>query len=95
MKRLVILIALAIVMAGCETAWKREPSVVIQKVEVPVPVKCKVKRPIPPESRVEATDIANTDTYEKVKIIANEADAYRYYSKEVSSALAQCAEFID
>lgn len=95
MKKLVTLIALSIAMAGCETAWKREPSVVIQEVKVPVPVKCKVKKPIPPESKVEAADLEKTNTYVKVKLLAEDADAYRFYSKEVGAALAQCAEFIE
>lgn len=86
--KLIALVFLVFI-TGCATT--QEPSrVVVQRVEVPIPVRCKVEDIQRPETLV--TESARAETApRKAQILLMDLEATRHYANLLEAALRACA----
>lgn len=83
------LLCVVLALVGCQTC-PVTPVVEVQEVKVPVVVKCRVKRPSPPDPY--PVGIMSRDTYDKVMAIASKLVATQAYANELLVALNACSE---
>lgn len=70
------------------------PSKIVEvpvEVKVPVPVRCKVKKPVPPASITDAE--IPPGFFDRGVALIKEGNDFRLYSKELEAALSACADF--
>lgn len=89
-----LLVAVLITLAGCATDAPREPIIVTQRVEVPVPVKCELSYPEKPSQRVPTVPKEGT-AYAKAQAALQELEDQRWYSKKLEAVMKKCAKDID
>lgn len=86
--KLIALVFLAL-LTGCATT-KEPPRVVVQRVEVPIPVRCKVEVPARPDTTI--TESARDETTpRKAQIVLRDLEATRHYADILEAALRACA----
>lgn len=84
----ILFISSVLLIAGCGTT-KPVITTVTQRVEVPVPVPCKVEMPARPDFNFEKLS-EDLDIFEKVKAILADLRLHRSYEEELVIALKSC-----
>lgn len=89
MKRNLIILASALVLAGCASPTQPGIKTVIQRVEVPIAVPCKVETPAKPDYHFDKITVENT-LFEKVRAILADRKLRDAYEAELEAALGAC-----
>ena len=84
-----LLICLVVFLTGCVCNPERVVTVPVE-VEKPVPVRCSVKFPTPPQKL--AVGALGPSVRDRVVALIQEGDSFRAYSKELEAALSACAD---
>lgn len=85
--KLIALALLALILAGC--ASTPTTRTVVQRVEIPIPIKCKVQLPERQESVVLSLPLTAT-LYEQVQALLIDLENTRLHADRLESALKAC-----
>ncbi len=88
--KLIIIIA-ALAISGCATTSPPGINTVIQKVEVPIAVPCKVEMPKKPEFNFDKLS-QDQDVFDKTKALLADRKLHIGYELELSTALNSCTK---
>ena len=91
MQNKLLIIAAAILIAGCATTEKPVITTVIQKVEVPIAVPCKVEIPAKPAFNFNELK-EEQDIFDKVKALLADLKLHAGYEEELNAALNSCVK---
>jgi hypothetical protein len=91
MKYALLVAVVALSLAGCATTEKPVITTVIQKVEIPIAVPCKVEIPTKPEFNFDKLT-EQQDIFEKVKAMLADLKLHMGYEEELNAALSSCVK---
>jgi hypothetical protein len=88
MQNKLLILGLFIFLSGCAT---KEPTIntVIQKVEIPIAVPCKVETPVRPEFNFDKLSV-DQDLFEKTRALLADIKLHIAYETELRAALKSC-----
>lgn len=91
MQNKLLILASVIVFAGCATTTPPGINTVIQKVEIPIAVPCKVEIPARPEFNFDKLS-PDQDVFDKTKALLADRKLHIGYETELSVALIACTK---